>query len=161
MNTSESFVSPSGKLVAVSLHNRDIVSTCDLGGQPDSIAVSPDRRFVAVAIENERDEDLNDGMLPQEPAGFLTILPLENDLPVCAKKRLVDLRGLAEIGGSDPEPEFVDFNSKNEIVVTLQENNHLVIVDAPTGKIINHFSAGTVDLTEIDAKKDGVLELHR
>ncbi len=110
-----------------------------------------------MAIENERDEDLNDGMLPQEPAGFLTILPLENDLPVCAKKRLVDLRGLAEIGGSDPEPEFVDFNSKNEIVVTLQENNHLVIVDAPTGKIINHFSAGTVDLTEIDAKKDGAL----
>ena len=36
-------------------------------GQPDSIAVSPDGGFVAVAIENERDEDLGDGRVPQLP----------------------------------------------------------------------------------------------
>jgi hypothetical protein len=37
---------------------------CDLGGQPDSVAASPDGRYLAVAIENERDEDLDDGVIP-------------------------------------------------------------------------------------------------
>ena len=40
---------------------------CDLGGQPDSVAVAADGSFVAVAIENERDEEVNDGALPQLP----------------------------------------------------------------------------------------------
>ena len=30
-------------------------TTIDLGGQPDSIAVSPDGKYAAVVIENERD----------------------------------------------------------------------------------------------------------
>ena len=35
---------------------------------------------------------------------------------------------------SDPEPEFVDINRRNEAVVTLQENNHLAIVDLPSAR---------------------------
>ena len=45
-------------------------ASCDLGGQPDSIALAPDGSFVVVAIENERDEDVDDGGLPQMPAGY-------------------------------------------------------------------------------------------
>ena len=55
--------------------------------------------------------------------------------------------------------EFVDFNSKNEIAVTLQENNAIAIVDAATGKVTNHFSAGTVDLKNIDAEDNGEIKL--
>ena len=47
-----------------------------LGGQPDSVAISADGRYAAIAIENERDEDVNDGAMPQPPAGFLTIVDL-------------------------------------------------------------------------------------
>jgi hypothetical protein len=36
---------------------------------PTAVAVSPDGSFVAVAIENERDEDLGDGRVGQMPAG--------------------------------------------------------------------------------------------
>ena len=36
--------------------SREIVTTIDLGGQPDSTKISPDHRFLAIAIENERDE---------------------------------------------------------------------------------------------------------
>ncbi len=76
VNTSADFVDTSGQLVVIDLATRDIVATHALGGQPDSVAVSPDGRYAAIAIENERDEDLGDGEPPQLPAGFLTIVDL-------------------------------------------------------------------------------------
>lgn len=158
VNTSENYTQPSGYLLALGLQERDELARCDLGGQPDSVAVSKDGRYVAVAIENERDEDLNDGELPQLPAGWVAIVPVKRGLPECDKMSKVDMTGLAEIGATDPEPEFVDFNSRNEIVVTLQENNHLAIIDAASGKVINHFSAGSVELEGIDIKKDKKLD---
>ena len=158
VNTSESYTKPSGYLMALGLQTRNELARCDLGGQPDSVAVSKDGRYVAVAIENERDEDLNDGELPQFPAGWVTIVPVKNGQPQCDQLMKVDMTGLAEIGAIDPEPEFVDFNSRNEIVVTLQENNHLAIIDAASGKILNHFSAGSVELEGIDVKKDKKLD---
>ena len=51
----------------------------------------------------------------------------------------VDLTGLARYAPGDPEPEFVDINERNEAVVTLQENNHIVVVDLPTLTVKNHF----------------------
>ncbi|UTW02492.1 esterase-like activity of phytase family protein [Amphritea atlantica] len=158
VNTSESYTQPSGYLMALGLQTRNELARCDLGGQPDSVAVSKDGRYVAVAIENERDEDLNEGELPQLPAGWVTVVPVKNGQPQCDKLMKVDMTGLAEIGATDPEPEFVDFNSRNEIVVTLQENNHLAIIDAASGKILNHFSAGSVELDGIDIKKDKKLD---
>jgi len=157
VNTSESYVAPSGYLAAIDLESRRILGRCDLGGQPDSVAISKDGRFVAVAIENERDEELNDGAIPQAPAGYLSILPIAGGQVQCNKQRRVDVTGLAAVAPEDPEPEFVAFNDNNEIVLTLQENNHLVIVDAASGRILNHFSAGSVDLDGIDTEKDGAL----
>ncbi|HVE62705.1 MAG TPA: hypothetical protein VNB94_02725 [Mycobacteriales bacterium] len=72
VNTSTSFTAPSGRLVVVDVRSREIVAEHDLGGQPDSVDVSPDGRYAAVAIENERDEDVNGGAIPQLPAGFLS-----------------------------------------------------------------------------------------
>lgn len=157
VNTSESYTAPSGRLVTIDIATRDVGASCDLGGQPDSVALSPSGDLVAVAIENERDEDLNDGALPQMPAGFLVLLPVTDGLPDCAKARKVDLTGLAAIAPEDPEPEFVDINAANEVVVTLQENNHIVIVDGASGEILSHFSAGTVDLENVDVEEEGAL----
>lgn len=39
--------------------------------------------------------------------------------------------------------------------MTLQENNHIAIVDSATGKVTAHFSAGSVALENVDTKKDG------
>ena len=160
VNTSESYVKPSGRLDVIDIASRKVEMSCDLGGQPDSVAVSPDKTFLAVAIENERDEDLNDGELPQLPAGNLVILNLKDGTPDCKTMKVVDLTGIAEVAPEDPEPEFVSINSKNEIAVTLQENNHIAIVDAASGKITAHFSAGTVDLDKIDTKKDGQIKFN-
>ncbi|WP_062230830.1 esterase-like activity of phytase family protein [Aureimonas sp. N4] len=158
LNTSESKANPGGRLVAVDLAGHAIGAACDLGGQPDSVAVSPDRSFAAVAIENERDEKVNDGALPQMPAGYLALVPLKDGTPDCANLRRVDMTGLAAIAPEDPEPEFVDINDQNEVVVSLQENNHIVIVDGASGKIKGHFPAGSVALEGVDAEKDGKLD---
>jgi len=157
VNTSESYTAPSGHLAVIDIATRQVEARCDLGGQPDSTAVSPDGSLIAIAIENERDEDLNDGLIPQMPAGTLAILKLSNGVPDCASLKKVDVTGLAEIAGDDPEPEFVDINARNEIALTLQENNHIVIVDGNDGAVLSHFSAGSVDLTGVDVDEEGAL----
>ncbi|GAB4359998.1 MAG: esterase-like activity of phytase family protein [Oricola sp.] len=158
LNTSASYADPSGALVNVNLETGEIEQTCNLGGQPDSVALSKDGALVAVAIENERDEDRDDGVIPQMPAGTLAIVGASGGTLDCASLRSVDVTGLAEIAGEDPEPEFVDFNDAGEIALTLQENNHVVIVDGATGKVVSHFSAGTVDLGNVDTRRDGALD---
>lgn len=156
LNTSESFTAPSGSVAAIDIATRETVMTCDLDGQPDSTAVAPDGSFVAIAIENERDEDLDDGVIPQMPAGFVAILPLTDGVPDCDGLLLADVTGLAEVAGSDPEPEFVDINANGDIAVTLQENNHVVVLSS-AGEVLSHFSAGTVDLENVDVDEEGAL----
>ncbi len=157
VNTSESFTNPSGKLVTIDLATKAVVAECDLGGQPDSVALAPDHSFLAIAIENERDEEVNDGALPQMPAGFVVKLPLKDGAVDCDGLQKIEMTGLAGVGADDPEPEFVDINDAGEVVVTLQENNHIVVIGAD-GKVAAHFSAGAVDLSGIDTRKDGKLD---
>jgi hypothetical protein len=158
VNTSESFTSPSGHLAVVDIARRTATRSCDLRGQPDSTAVAPDGSFLAVAIENERDEDLDRGRIPQLPGGGVMLIPLREGAPDCERARFVDLAGLAAVAPTDPEPEFVAINGLGEVVVTLQENNHIAIVDGRTGEVKAHFSAGAVDLQGIDARRDGRLD---
>ena len=196
VNSSESFTNTSGYLAVVDLATRTVTRQIDLGGQPDSIKISADKRYAAVVIENERDEalcaggsagglevvddddyvagtntteDLCEsggglpGGLPQtpygNPAGYLAVVNLSGPNPFGWTRTDVALTGLANYGAEDPEPEFVDINSRNEAVVTLQENNHVAIVDLKTSNVINHFSAGSVDLTGIDATEDDDIAL--
>ena len=160
VNTSDSFVEPSGHVAVVDTASASVVATCDVGGQPDSVAISPDSRFLAIAIENERDEDLNDGIIPQMPAGYLAVFDLAEDGAVanCDSVRIIDMTGLADVAGDDPEPEYVDINADNIAVVTLQENNHLALVDLASGEVTGHFSAGTVDLTHIDTVEEDLIQ---
>jgi hypothetical protein len=157
VNTSESYIQPGGKLLSIALADQSVAQSCDLGGQPDSVAISPDGSLIAVAIENERDEDLNDGVIPQLPAGYVLTYKLNNGAIDCDSKVMADITGLADIAPTDPEPEFVTINDANEVAVTLQENNHVVVFNGTTGDIISHFSAGTVDLENVDTNEEGAL----
>ncbi|EXJ12612.1 esterase-like activity of phytase family protein [Imhoffiella purpurea] len=163
VNTSEDFVDTGGRLIVVNIPRQTIVGWIELGGQPDSIKLSPKDDYAAVVIENERDEDVTvdgvEGGLPQSPAGYLAIVDIQGTDPSGWDLRRVELTGLASYGSSDPEPEFVDVNSQDQAVVSLQENNHLVVVDLPTGAIVRDFDLGTVDLTRIDATEDGIISL--
>ncbi|WP_420407120.1 esterase-like activity of phytase family protein [Hoeflea sp.] len=149
INTSEDFITVGGKLVTIDLDGKSVTAECDLGGQPDSIARAKDGSFIVVAIENERDEDLNDGVIPQMPAGQVAMIDVSEGVADCASLRFADITGLAEVAPEDPEPEFVDVNGLGETVVTLQENNHLVVLDRD-GEVVSHFSAGSVTLENVD-----------
>lgn len=157
VNTSDSYTDPSGRLAVVDLASATEVASCDLGGQPDSVAIAPDGSFLAVAIENERDEDAGDGGLPQMPAGYVVKLPIADNNVDCANLQKIDVTGLADIAPEDPEPEFVDINDAGEIVVTLQENNYIIVIGAD-GTVASHFSAGSVALENVDTKTDGKLD---
>jgi hypothetical protein len=158
VDTSKDFVQPSGQLAVFDLASKKLLATCPLFGQPDSIALDKDARHAVIVIENQRDEKLNKGAMPQTPSGNLTIIPLSaQGLPDCTKSHPVSLAGLAEIEPSDAEPELVKVNAKGLAVVTLQENNHIVLVDVAKKEIVKHFSAGSVDLKEVDLKRDGII----
>jgi hypothetical protein len=151
VNTSESFAAPSGFAASFAIDSMTETARCDLGGQPDSTAIAKDGSFMVIAIENERDEDAGDGRVGQMPGGTVAMIDLSADGTLdCATIRFADVTGLAEIAPQDPEPEFVDINEAGEVVVTMQENNHMVVLDR-TGAVLSHFSAGKVDLTGVDA----------
>lgn len=160
IDRTEDMTKPAGELGVVDVASKTLETTCDLPGQPDSVVVSRDGTFAAIAIENQRDEELNEGEIPQLPAGELLILALDDGIPACDAIRRVDLTGLAAVAPEDPEPEFVNINADGEIAVTLQENNHVVIVDSKSGTVTGHFAAGTVDLTDVDTKSDGAVSFN-
>ncbi|WP_372734962.1 esterase-like activity of phytase family protein [Nocardioides sp.] len=162
------FTNPSGRVDVVKVSDRTVVRSIDLGGQPDSIAVSPDLSHVAIAMENQRDEEApadgggGEGDLPQAPAGFVQILDIPDPaapagwtstaLPLTAG----DLAGLDT--PEDAEPEYVDINADNKLALSLQENNGVVIIDLDTKTIDTAFSAGTVTLSGIDTTKNSLFD---
>ncbi len=153
VNTSESFTNPSGQLVVIDLASKTIDASYDLGGQPDSVAHNAAGTLIAIAIENERDEEINDAAIPQAPSGFVVIFD------VAAKTlKTVDVTGLADIVPEDAEPEFVAFNANDEIALTMQENNWIVLIDGKTGTVTGGFSAGEVGVTGVDTKNDGRID---
>ena len=146
-------------LVILDSEEGDIQHTIELGGQPDSVAVSPDGSFIVIAIENERDEDLGDGEIPQMPAGYVVVIDSKSDDPTEWTRSDVDVTGLDGVyEPSDPEPEYVSINSDNVAAVTLQENNAIVLIDLATLTVTNSFSCGTVDLTQIDIDEEDIID---
>lgn len=155
VDTTEDFTAPTGYLAVVDIASREVEATCDLGGQPDAIARNSDGSLIAISMENQRDEDFDDGVIPQLPSGNVTFLDVADGTPDCGSLRVTELAGLAEVAGEDAEPEYTDLNEANELAVTLQENNHIVVIDGNTGEVISHFSAGSVDLVGVDTEEDG------
>ena len=104
-----------------------IVRTIPLGGQPDSIAVSPDGRYAAIAIENERDEDLGRRRAAAAPPGFVVIVDLVGP-PANWTTRIVDLVGVPRPLPGGSRARVRRHQRANIAVVTLQENNHIVLI---------------------------------
>ncbi|GGO72152.1 esterase-like activity of phytase family protein [Nocardioides deserti] len=171
VDTSASFTEPSGRLDVVRISDLTTVASLDLGGQPDSIAISPDQGFAAIAMENQRDEEATptggeEGDLPQLPAGFVQVVELDGapETWIAEPVALVgdDGAALPALAGmntpEDPEPEYVDINADNQLVVTLQENNGLVVIDLPSRSIRHAFSAGNAKVEGVDVDDDGIFD---
>ncbi|MEV7395730.1 esterase-like activity of phytase family protein [Aeromicrobium sp. NPDC092404] len=174
VDTSTSFADPSGRLDIVRLSDSKRIRSIPLDGQPDSIDISADEQFAAIAIENQRDEDAtppgrSKGDLPQLPAGFVQVIDL-GGAPADWQPHRIDLvngdgtalpsfvdAGIVE--PTDPEPEYVSINRHNKLALTLQENNGIVVIDLATRAIDKVFTAGSVSGAGFDTKKDGKVSL--
>ncbi|UOQ87877.1 esterase-like activity of phytase family protein [Agromyces endophyticus] len=165
--TGGDFPNPRGRLDVLDLGTRARLASIDLGGQPDSIAISPDRKTAAIAIENQRDEELEvdgvEGGLPQAPGGFVQTVKLTPAKPSSWKAQPVRFddkwasAAFAAAGvyaPTDPEPEYVAFSPSGELAVTLQENNAVALIDVNNRRVTGAFSAGTVTGSGFDVKKD-------
>ncbi|MEQ6901591.1 esterase-like activity of phytase family protein [Nocardioides sp. YIM 152588] len=164
-----SYTAPSGRLDIVRLSDHTRVRSIDLGGQPDSIAISPDGAYAAIAMENQRDEDAGDGGLPQLPAGFVQVIDVADADPAAWVAHAV---ALTEASGDplpsfvaagidtpeDPEPEYVDINEDNLLALSLQENSGVVLIDLETRAVESVFSAGEVTLDGVDTEDDGLFD---
>lgn len=166
--TGGDFAHPRGRVDIVRISDRTRVKSIDLKGQPDSIAISPTgapgKPKAAIAIENQRDEEANEGNLPQPPTGFIQTIDLSGKpenwaaTPVRFKGENGELLGVVKKAGLDTpkdlEPEYVSINKKNQLAVTLQENNGVAIVDLQTNKIKNVFSTGKAEIKGVDLKSN-------
>jgi hypothetical protein len=158
VSTTKNFAQPDGFLAVIDLASKRIVERCKLFGQPDALALDAQAKNIVIAIENERDEALNKGEIPQTPAGNVSILPLVKGMPDCTKLHPISMEGMAEVAPNDPEPEYVKVNAQGIAVVSLQENNHIALIDVAKRQVVGHFSAGKVSLKEIDRKRNGQIQ---
>jgi hypothetical protein len=164
INTSEDFINTSGKYVVIDMTTKSIVTEGILSGQPDSVAFSKDCTRAAIAIENERDEDLGVGEPPQSPPGLVVIMNTSAEDPADWTMQEIGV-GLGWILTNpdgilfleDPEPEFVSINEEGIAVVTFQENNGIALIDTNTYEVLRSFTAGSVDLTQVDMVEDDVI----
>jgi hypothetical protein len=141
-----------GSLVVLDLATRQIVAQHALPGQPDAIAVSPDKSLAAIAIENEETD------FPAAPPGSVAVVSLV-DKPENWTIQEIALEGLDCAYPEDPEPEYLSINSENVAVVSLQENNHVVLIDLKSSKVISDFTAGTVDMDYVDLIQNKWIEM--
>lgn len=162
--TDGTFTSPSGKIMVLDATSHEVLRNIDLGGQPDSIDITPDGKVGVIAMENQRDEeatpkDGKEGDLPQLPAGDLARIDLAGGVADW-KVEHIPITGLAGIDTpADPEPEYVSTSPDGRTAaVTLQENNAVVLLDLATNQI-RHFSAGSAKVTGVDTTKDSVISL--
>jgi DNA-binding beta-propeller fold protein YncE len=142
------------ELVVFEYPGRRIVRRIPLSGQPDCLKISADNRYAVIVIENERGD--MDKAMPQAPAGNVTIVDLAGG-PQKWKLRTVSLLNLPIRFASDPEPEYIAINARNEAAITLQENNGVCIIDLKSGRVTDAWSCG---LTEhaADLKKDDKID---
>lgn len=169
--TGGDFANPKGRVDIVRVSDRTRVSSIDLKGQPDSIAISPagasGKPKAAIAMENQRNEELNDGNLPQLPTGFVQTIDLSGEpkdwkaTPIRFEDESGQLLDIVKKAGLDTpedlEPEYVSINGKNQLAVTLQENNGVAIIDLETNRITNVFSAGNAEVKGMDTQSDKII----
>ncbi|MEM8932912.1 MAG: choice-of-anchor I family protein, partial [Acidobacteriota bacterium] len=144
-----------------------LIAEVPTGNLPDSVAISPDGRFAAIANEGEFNGESD---LTVNAPGSVTLIDLSGDTPTATVVGFegADTTGLRLFPGIDPtldiEPEYVTFGPDGTtLYVTLQENNGVAVIDAETGTIIDILALGTVDNSVegfgFDATDDDVVDI--
>jgi hypothetical protein len=152
INTSPNFTAPSGFLAVIDIATRTILTNITLPGQPDCITATS--TLIAIAIENERDENLNGGNLPQFPTGSVVIINSTSQDPTTWTLINVNVTGLPNVDfAQDAEPEYVAINGLGVVAVTLQENNAVVLIDS-AGTVLASYGLGNATVSQVDTVEE-------
>lgn len=162
-----------GALVVLNPSNGKVISSVNLQGvEPDAVTFTPDGRVALVAIEGEpscaydnpftivdESEDYNYAV---DPEGKISIVDLR--YPRNPRVKTVDFQNLdfdisatgavlSEIVNNparDLEPEYVAAVDNKWAFVTIQEANAIAMVNIRSAKIVDIFSAGFTDRSQIE-----------
>jgi len=145
-----------GVLHIIDIPSQSVLRTIELAGQPDSIDTSA--TYAVVCIESEG------SAFPEAPPGVIQVLSgdMVGDVSALTLSTvsLVEALGDGLVESSDPEPESVSIREDGSVaVVTLQENNGMVLLDLNTQTVVAAYAAGTIaNLTQIDNDYDEVIQ---
>ena len=131
-----------------------LAHTIPVGDGVDSVAVSPDRKHGAAAIENEGDA-LTDGRVES-----LDLTNVDPTLWTATPVAIPALDSETYDEADDPQPEYVDINAVNKAAVTLQEQDAVVIVDLIGNSVLDSWSTGTQTF-DADPFNDGLLRFNQ
>ncbi len=71
VDTTEDFTKPTGYLAIVDIATKTLESQCRPGRPAGRRSPrTHDASIIAISMENQRDEDVNDGDIPQLPGGY-------------------------------------------------------------------------------------------
>jgi hypothetical protein len=136
-------------VVVVDLATRQEVRAIPVPIGGDSIDVSPNGRYAAIALEAESSG--------QGGVEILDLLPATD--PAAWSARTVSFNpndpALEDTDDDNIQPEFVTIEpTSTKVAVTLQENNAIAIIDLATGAIDRTFTAG-YETRDFDLHNDG------
>jgi hypothetical protein len=125
--------------VVLNIADRSVARTFTLPGQPDSIAISRDGRYAAIAIEKPAHQRDTPCRLAARFGGYREsrfrcrrLVNAQRGADVCLRRWI-----------SPPIPNRnSSINNRNEAAVTLQENNGIAIINLASGTVTRYFSAG-------------------
>ncbi len=148
-----------GWLQIVDLDTRDIVRTIELSGRPTGLSVDPQAKFAAVSIDT---------------TGEVLIVDLITPFPLTWPTRTATLAGQT----NTPQPQAVSISQQGRCAVALTAENHVTVLDLNHqrglrillncllpdvingAKIDGTWSAGTVDLPQMDVIRNSLVELN-
>ena len=104
------------------------------------MALSPDKRYAVIS-----------STVP-EAAGAVSIIDI-------SAEDMVDMTGLTGLTNPDtPHPGVISINEENRAIVSLPKNNAFVVIDVVSGTVIDSFTQGSVDLTNVDLVDNSIID---
>ena len=108
------------------------------------LALSPDKRYAVISGGD----------------GTVSIIDTSEEDPMTwSDPTIIDMSGLDGLTSPDtPRPTSISINDENKAVVSLPENNAFVIIDVESASVVDSFTQGSVDLTNVDLAEDSIID---